>query len=129
MYNYEWDIETGGYVLTTKITGVTKEVRPVYFEELKFLGFDTNHGWVFPDAEEPLLWAEGRRYIYKGQLVAEAVGGGLYDMPTLKNVVEELKLEPVNVALMVKKNDSIMNGLVQTTLKTIYTLSIGKRLI
>ena len=26
MYNYEWDIETGGYVLTTKITGVTKEV-------------------------------------------------------------------------------------------------------
>lgn len=127
MYNYEWDIETGGYVLTTKITGVTKEVRPVYFEELKFLGFDTNHGWVFPDAEEPLLWAEGRRYIYKGQLVAEAVGGGLYDMPTLKNVVEELKLEPVNVALMVKKNDSIMNGLVQTTLKTIYDIYIKHR--
>lgn len=122
MYNYEWDVETGGYVLTTKITGVTKEVRPVYFEELKFLGFDTKYGWVFPDVEEPLLWAEGRKYIYKGQLVAEAVGGGLYDMPTLKNVVEKLSIEPVNVDLMVKKNENIMDGLVQTTLKKIYDI-------
>ena len=127
MYNYEWDIETGGYVLTTKITGVTKEVRPVYFEELKFLGFDTKYGWTFPNAEEPLLWAEGRRYIYKGQLVAEAVGGGLYDMPILKNVVERLSIEPVNVALMVKKNENIMNGLVQTTLKTIYDIYTEQR--
>lgn len=33
MYNYEWDIETGGYILLpSKITGVTKEVRPVFSE-------------------------------------------------------------------------------------------------
>ena len=39
MYNYEWDIETGGYILLpSKITGVTKEVRPVFSEELRFLG-------------------------------------------------------------------------------------------
>ena len=122
MYNYEWDIETGGYTLTTKITGITKEVRPVYFEELKFLELDTKYGWVFPSVKEPLLWAEGRRYIYKGQLVAEAVGGGLYDMPTIKNVVVGLNIEPVNVELMVKKNENIMDGLVQTTLKTLYDI-------
>ena len=39
MYNYEWDIETGGYILTTKVSGVTKELRPVFFEELDLLGF------------------------------------------------------------------------------------------
>ena len=122
MYNYVWDIETGGYILTTKITGITKEVRPVYFEELKFLELDTKYGWTFPLVKEPLLWAEGRRYIYKGQLVAEAVGGGLYDMPTIKNVVEGLNLDPVNVELMVKRNENIMDGLVQTTLKTLYDI-------
>lgn len=85
MYNYEWDIETGGYILLpSKITGVTKEVRPVFSEELRFLGLDRDYGWDFPDCEEPLMWAEARRYFYKGELVCEASGGGLYEMPTLK---------------------------------------------
>ena len=45
MYNYCWDIETGGYLLLpTKITGVTKEVRPVFAEELRFLEFDKKYG-------------------------------------------------------------------------------------
>lgn len=110
MYNYEWDVETGGYVLTTKITGVTKEVRPVFFEELRFLGLDKQYGWKFPDAEAPLLWAEGRRYIYKGKLVAEAVGGGLYDMPVLKNVIENINICPVNVDLMTKKMKILWEG-------------------
>ena len=35
MYNYEWDIETGGYILLpTKITGVTKELRPYWAEKI-----------------------------------------------------------------------------------------------
>ena len=55
MYNYEWDIETGGYILLpSKITGVTKEVRPVFSEELRFLGLDRDYGWDFLDCEEPL---------------------------------------------------------------------------
>lgn len=122
MYNYEWDKETGGYILTTKITGITKEVRPVFFEELKFLELDTKYGWVFSDAQGPLLWAEGRRYVYKGDVVAEAVGGGLYSLPTMKNVVKDLVLDPVNIKLMVKKNENLMDGLVQTTLKKIYDI-------
>lgn len=122
MYNYEWDLQTGGYVLTTKITGVTKEVRPVFAEELKFLQLDSKHGWVFPDAKGPLMWAEGRRYLYKGQLVAETVGGGLYEMPKLKNVVSNLHVQEVDMDAMVKKNAGIMEGLIQTTLKQIYKI-------
>ena len=121
MYNYEWDKKTGGYILLpSKITGVTKEVRPVFAEELRFLGFDRDYGWVIPECEEPLMWAEARRYFYKGELVGEASGGGLYDMPTLKNVIPDLELEPVDISAMLAKNESIMDGLVQRTLKTAY---------
>ena len=120
MYNYEWDAETGGYILTTKITGVTKEVRPVFEEELKFLELDKNYGWDIPECVEPLMWAEGRRYFYRGVLVAEAVGGGLYSMPIMKNVVRNLSLKPVNIQAMVAKNEDLMNGLVQRTLHFVY---------
>lgn len=120
MYNYEWDVETGGYILSTKVTGVTKEVRPVFAEELHFLQLDTAYGWRFPDAEGPLLWAEGRRYLYRGELVAEAVGGGLYSMPVMKNVVRDLSLIPVDISAMLRKNEDLMNGLVQKTLHFVY---------
>lgn len=120
MYNYEWDIETGGYVLTTKITGVTKEVRPVFCEELRLLKFDKILKWQFPDCKAPLLWAEGRRYIYKGEVVAEVSGGSLYEEPELKSEYIGLSLEPVDVIRMIEKNKNLMSGLEQTTLKYIY---------
>ena len=102
MYNFEWDIESGGYVLLpSKILGVVKEIRPVFSEELRFLGLDKNYNWDFPDCTSPLMWAQARRYFYKGELVAEATGGGLYDMPILKNVVRSLKNDPVNLELMI----------------------------
>lgn len=120
MYNYEWDVETGGYVLTTKITGVTKEVRPVFCEELRLLKFDEILKWQFPNCEEPLLWAEGRKYIYKGEVVAEVSGGSLYEEPELKSEYIGLSLEPVDVKRMIEKNENLMSGLEQTTLKYIY---------
>ena len=123
MYNYKWDKETGGYILLpTKITGVAKEVRPVYHEELRFLELDKNYGWVIPDSIYPLLWAEGRRYIYKGDVVAESVGGGLYDLPMMKNVIRNLELTPVDIDRFTKKNESILDGLVQKTLKDLYAI-------
>ena len=76
MYNYEWDIETGGYILLpSKITGVTKEVRPVFSEELRFLGLDRDYGWDFPDCEEPQQFSKslaevlqrGNTYVSKEQ--------------------------------------------------------------
>ncbi|MBR5913418.1 MAG: phosphoadenosine phosphosulfate reductase family protein [Selenomonadaceae bacterium] len=120
MYNYEWDIETGGYNLVTDIKALQKELRPVFFEELKFLGLDKNFGWKFPESIEPLCWAEGRRYFYCGEVVAETQGGNLFEMPVLKNVAENLSLKPVDISAMVKKNSDLMNGLVQRTLKDIY---------
>ena len=52
MYAYEWDAATGGYNLVNKITGLAKEVRPVFFEELTFLGLHKNFGWHFQFREE-----------------------------------------------------------------------------
>lgn len=106
--------------MPSKITGVTKEVRPVFSEELRFLGLDRDYGWDFPDCEGPLMWAEARRYFYKGELVCEASGGGLYEMPTLKNVIKDLRITPVDIEMMLSKNESVMDGLVQKTLKTTY---------
>jgi len=120
MYNYEWDKKTGGYTLSTKVTGVTKEVRPVFGEELHFLGFDKYYGWNIPACEGPLMWAEGRRYIYFGECVGEAQGGGLYTMPVMKNVVRNIDIIPVDIDSMVAKSENLLNGLVQRTLKTIY---------
>ncbi len=75
MYNYEWDSETGGYLLTTKISGVVKEVRPVFKEELLLLGFNRQYNWQIPDTDLPLMWAEGRRYLYHGECIGEAYWG------------------------------------------------------
>ena len=121
MYNYQWDIETGGYTLTTKATGVTKEVRPVFKEELRLLGFDKEFNWKIPESELPLMWAEGRRYIYKGNLIGEVVGGSLYQEPTLNSQFTDLIIEPIDLPKMIEKNQSLLNGLVQKTLKFIYS--------
>ncbi len=118
MYNYEWDIDTGGYVLTTKVAGVTKEVRPVFFEELELFGF--NEYWKYEKSEHPLLWAEARRYIYKGRLVAETRGGGLFTKPIIKMYEEGLELEPVKIDAMIEKNKALMTGLIQESIGLIY---------
>ena len=120
MYNYEWDRETGGYILTTKIIGVTKEIRPVFKEELRLLEFDRKLGWIIPDTEAPIMWCEGRKYIYHGELVAEVVGGSLYSDCQLRSYTENLTFTPVNVEGMLQKNRSLLEGLIQQTQKFIY---------
>ena len=40
MYSYEWDAETGGYVLNSTPLTFSKEPRPVYYREMDLLGFD-----------------------------------------------------------------------------------------
>lgn len=120
MYNYIWDSETGGYLLSTKTSGVVKELRPVFWQELSLLGFDTKFGWRYPQIEKPLMWAETRRYFYKGEFIGEAVGGGLFSMPNIKALREDFDIEPVDVNKMIEKNRSLMNGLVQKTLANIY---------
>lgn len=121
MYNYEWDAETGGYLLTTKVGGVIKEVRPVYKEELRLLGFDKQFGWQIPESDLPIMWAEGRRYIYHGECIGEVSGGGLYEPAILKAYRSNIIISPIDVNRMVEKNQPLLNGLVQKTLKFIYS--------
>ncbi|MBF0318624.1 MAG: phosphoadenosine phosphosulfate reductase family protein [Nitrospirae bacterium] len=120
MYNYEWDSETGGYVLTTRMSVITRQVRPVFFEELELLGF--NKYWSYPKTDRPLLWAQTRRYIHKGRLVAEASGGGLYTSPDVKIHEKDLEIQPVDVSAMTAKNKPMSDGIVQGTLGTIYRI-------
>lgn len=120
MYEIQWDNDTGGILLAdTRETGVGSEIRPVFFEELDLLGFDRH--WSYPRVEEPLLWAiGGRKYYYRGELVAEAEGGGLFSRPELKIHRSGLALDPVKVEAMVAKNGPLLQGLVQRSLKFIY---------
>lgn len=120
MYKIEWDSDSGGILLAdTRETGVGREVRPVFFEELDLLGF--NQHWHYPRVNEPLLWAiGGRKYYYRGEFVAEAKGGGLFTFPDLKIYRPKLSLEPVDVEAMITRNGSLLQGLVQRSLRFIY---------
>ena len=65
MYEYIWDQETGGLLLTTNVSKFSKEPRPVYYKELDILGLDEY--WNYPkDDSAPLMWAEANNYIYFG---------------------------------------------------------------
>ncbi len=106
MYKVIWDTETNGVLLKDNVDSFNNILlpRPVFFEELDLLGF--NNHWEYPKTETPLLWANGRSYYYKGEKVAEAKGGNIFEPPQI--IIEEkakgLSLEPVNVKLMLEKN-------------------------
>jgi phosphoadenosine phosphosulfate reductase len=109
-----WDIDTGGVRLTTDNSpdNIRVEVRPVFFEELDLLKL--NQTWKYPKTEGPLLWATaGRRYFYRGRLVAETRGGGFFEKPEVILYERDLLIEPVDVPAMLDKNAHLMENLVQ----------------
>ena len=54
MYQYIWDPETGGLLLTSEQSRFSKEPRPVYYRELDILGFDRY--WNYPkDDSAPIM--------------------------------------------------------------------------
>lgn len=123
MYEYHWDEETGGLLLTTNQAKFSKEPRPVYYRELDILGFD--EFWNYPkDDSAPLMWAEANNYIYKGRHVAKTKGGSLYTKPEIV-ILDEPEpdggmLEFVDIQAMCNKNHSILETLVQETIQKIY---------
>ncbi len=120
MYQYIWDVETGGLLLTMELSKFSKEPRPVYYQELDILGFDEY--WEYPkDDSAPIMWAEANNYIYKGRNIARTKGGSLYVKPEL-TILEEITepLEQVDVKLMLQKNHSLIDNLAQETIKKIY---------
>ena len=120
MYQYTWDTETGGILLTNELSKFSKEPRPVYYKELDILGFDKY--WKYPkDETAPIMWAEANNYIYRGQVIAKTRGGSLYEKPELIVAEQqEQELSFVNIELMIEKNQDIIENLAQETIQKIY---------
>ncbi len=123
MYSYKWDEETGGILLNTTPLLFSKEPRPVYYQELDILGFDKF--WKYEkDDSYPYMWAEANNYFYFGRKVAKINGGSLYTAPEIE-IIEDpepngSRLKFVNIELMIKKNEVIMEALVKETIKKAY---------
>lgn len=115
MYNIIWDHDLNGILLTERDTELNPP-RPIFFEELDILGFD--NFWKYPKSKEPLLWAIGRRYFYKGIFVAKAEGGHIFKQPKVKitDKGKNLELEPININKVVEKNKEALFVLENETL-------------
>ncbi|MDR0206535.1 MAG: phosphoadenosine phosphosulfate reductase, partial [Bacteroidales bacterium] len=124
MFKIVWDIENNGVLLTMKSSDEALNVppRPVFFEELDLLGLDKH--WNYPKSKEPLLWACDRRYFYRGEMVLEAKGGNIYDDPQLifSNPNKKITLNPINVGLLCKNNETPMFLLEHEALEFINTI-------
>ena len=122
MYSYTWDEETGGLLLNSSPLPFSKEPRPVYSQELDILGF--NKYWKYDKSDSiPLMWAEANNYIYRGRVVAQTKGGTLKEKPTIiivDDVDTDGEIIPVNIPLMCKKNEELLEHLSQLTIKQIF---------
>ena len=107
MYKVEWDIETGGVLLSSRVTKETLGIspRPVFYEELDLLGLD-KLGWSYPRCTGPIMWAINKQYWYRGALLFEAKGANIYDAPSLEmsDGITPMSLESVDVESMLAKN-------------------------
>jgi len=103
MYNVMWDEKSNGIKLTDECTDLPSP-RPVYYEELNLLGFDKY--WSYPNSKNPLLWAIGRRYFYKGNLIGSTTGGNALELPILnvEDSFEDLIIKEININKLVNKN-------------------------
>lgn len=123
MYSYEWDNQTGGFLLNSTPLQFSKEPRPVYYKELDILGFDRYWSYAKNDSY-PYMWAEANNYYYRGRLVAKTKGGSIYTAPELVLVEapepDGLQLRFVDIPAMVEKNRDIMEKISQDTIKKIY---------
>ncbi|MDD4437039.1 MAG: phosphoadenosine phosphosulfate reductase family protein [Tissierellia bacterium] len=124
MFKITWDKENNGILLTMKSSDEVLNIppRPVFFEELDLLGLDKY--WKYPKSKEPLLWACNRRYFYCGKLVMEAKGGNIYDDPLLifTDAGNKLELEPIDIDLLCKKNETTMFLLEHEAMEFINTI-------
>lgn len=111
MRRIEWDRESGGVLLSPKVSKDTLGIspRPVWFEELDLLGLD-KLGYSYPRVEAPLMWAINKQYFYRGELMFEAKGANIYDAPSIifQKGKESAELVPVDVELMLRRNKDEM---------------------
>ena len=106
MYKIIWDKDSNGILLVNSEgnSKIINSPRPVFFEELDLLGF--NEFWEYPKVQEPLLWAIGRGYYYKGELVAKVKGGNIFEPPNIEITEkgQNLSLKPIDIKELIEKN-------------------------
>ena len=124
MYSYKWNRKTGGYTLVPQ-TGkfVAAEIRPVFAEELKLIGFD-EHFDFDENEKRPICWAKQNTYLYRGEEIAK-LEKTQYGRPLTPNyLVGKKALKPVDVELMLADpaNVELMAALVADTQKRIKEL-------
>lgn len=111
MFKITWDTETGGVLLSSKVSKDTLGIspRPVFFEELDLLELD-QMGWTYPRGEEPVMWAVNKQYWYRGQMLFEAKGANIYDAPTVSLApgIKPMALTAIDVAEMLRRNADLM---------------------
>lgn len=111
MFKIIWDRETGGVLLDTKVTKDTLGIspRPVFFEELDFLGL-TDLGWTYPQCKEPIMWAVNKQYWYRGTMLFEAKGANMYDAPMVVFApgIRPMALEAIDIDEMLRRNSDLM---------------------
>ena len=113
MYQFVWDSETGGFLLTTSASDyIANEIRPVYSEELELVGLDA---YLEYDRKEqrPFLWAQKNNYFLDGERIAQ-LHTVRYGKPLNLEVFFDGKREirPVNIDKMIRKNARTMDILV-----------------
>lgn len=116
MYGYEWTDEYGIFRLTVN-DNLKKEIRPVFHEELDFLGMDDF--WDYPkDTDAPIMWAEGtRKYVLNGSCIAVVEGGGFYSKPVVSRLTDErLQLKPVDIHRLSEVNYPLMRSIEQNSI-------------
>jgi len=124
MFYVKWDSENNGVLLSSDVSNKERisPPRPVFHEELNLLGFDKY--WNYPESKEPLLWAIGRGYYYRGRLVARAKGGNIFNAPQIVLTEEgiNLKLSPIDIDLIVAKNKLHLSKLENEALDFIFNV-------
>ncbi len=104
MYEYEWDKNTGGFLLTKRQKEyIAQELRPVYAEELRLYGLDKYFRF---NAEEkrPFMWAIHHNYYYRGEKILSINNVRLGAEPQIECLVPGMELQPVDVERMLEKN-------------------------
>ena len=124
MYSYKWNRKTGGYTLVPQ-TGkfVAAEIRPVFAEELKLIGFD-EHFDFDENEKRPICWAKQNAYLYRGEEIAK-LEKTQYGRPLTPNyLVGKKALKPVDVESMLadSANVELMAALVADAQKRIKEL-------
>lgn len=68
-----------------------------------------------------MLWALDRRYVYNGEVVAEAKGGNIFDNPeiTISSLGQGLSLKPIDINKVIEKNRKLLFLLEQEAIEFI----------